>query len=53
MGYSKGGYVLGFFTDPYDKEGKLESASPEKNFGDSADKYENLTTPDKLVEESS
>ena len=53
MGYSKGGYVLGFFTDPYDKEGKLESASPEKIFGDSADKYENLTTPDKLVEESS
>jgi hypothetical protein len=53
MGYSKGGYVLGFFTDPYDKEGKLESVSPEKIFGDSSDKYENLTTPDKLVKESS
>ena len=53
MGYSKGGYVLGFFTDPYDKEGKLESVSPEKIFGDSADKFENLTTPDKLVKESS
>jgi ectoine hydroxylase-related dioxygenase (phytanoyl-CoA dioxygenase family) len=53
MGYSKGGYVLGFFTDPYDKEGKLESVSPEKIFGDSTDKFENLTTPDKLVKESS
>jgi len=53
MGYSKGGYVLGFFTDPYDKEGKLESVSPEKIFGGSADKFENLTTPDKLVKESS
>ena len=29
IGYSKGGYVLGFFSDPEDKEGKLESVSPE------------------------
>jgi hypothetical protein len=53
MGYSKGDYVLGFFTDPTDKEGKLESVSPEKIFGGSNDKYENLATPDKLVKESS
>ena len=27
MGYSQGGYVLGFFTDPTDTEGKFESVS--------------------------
>ena len=46
-------YVLGFFTDPNDKEGKLESVSPEKLFGDSKDKYATLATPEKLVKESS
>ena len=53
IGYSKGGYVLGFFTDPNDKEGRLESVSPEKLFGDSKDKYATLATPEKLVKESS
>jgi ectoine hydroxylase-related dioxygenase (phytanoyl-CoA dioxygenase family) len=52
IGYSKGGYVLGFFTDPEDKEGKLESVSPEKIFGGSKDQYESLTTPENLVKES-
>ena len=49
---SKGGYVLGFFTDPEDKEGKLESVSPEKIFGGSKDQYESLATPENLVKES-
>ena len=53
IGYSKGGYVLGFFTDPNDKEGKFESVSPEKLFGDSEDKYGILATPENLVKESS
>ena len=53
IGYSKGGYVLGFFTDPNDKEGKFESVSPEKLFGDSGDKYGTLATPENLVKESS
>jgi len=53
IGYSKGGYVLGFFTDPNDKEGKFESVSPEKLFGDSGDKYGTLATPENLVQESS
>ena len=44
---------LEFFTDPNDKEGKLESVSPEKLFGDSKDKYATLATPEKLVKESS
>ena len=52
IGYSKGGYVLGFFTDPEDKEGRLESVSPEKIFGESKDQYESLTTPENLVKES-
>lgn len=52
IGYSKGGYVLGFFTDPEDKEGRLESVSPEKIFGESKDKYESLATPENLVKES-
>ena len=52
IGYSKGGYVLGFFSDPRDEEGKLESVSPEKLFGESKDKYENLTSPENLVKGS-
>ncbi len=52
IGYSKGGYVLGFFTDPNDKEGRFESVSPEKLFGDSKDKYGTLTTPENLVKGS-
>ena len=52
IGYSKGGYVLGFFTDPEDKEGRLESVSPEKIFGGSKDQYESLATPENLVKES-
>ena len=52
IGYSKGGYVLGFFTDPEDNEGRLESVSPEKIFGESKDQYESLATPENLVKES-
>ena len=52
IGYSKGGYVLGFFTDPEDKEGRLESVSPEKIFGESKDQYESLATPENLIKES-
>ena len=39
MGYSQGGYVLGFFTDPTDTEGKFESVSPKKLFGEDTDPY--------------
>ena len=52
IGYSKGGYVLGFFSDPEDKEGRLESVSPEKIFGESKDQYESLATPENLVKAS-
>ena len=40
MGYSQGGYVLGFFTDPTDTEGKFESVSPKKLFGENHDKFQ-------------
>ena len=40
-------------TNPNDKEGKFESVSPEKLFGDSGDKYGILATPENLVKESS
>jgi hypothetical protein len=52
MGYSQGGYVLGFYTDPTDTEGKLESVSPKKIFGDFDDPFQ-LKTSEELVDSSS
>ena len=51
MGYSQGGYVLGFFTDPTDTEGKFESVSPKKLFGDDGDKFR-IETSEGLVTSS-
>ena len=53
MGYSKGGYVLGFYSDPESKNGELESVSPEKMFGDFKDKFGFINSADKLVSDSS
>ena len=53
MGYTKGGYVLGFYSDPEDKNGELESVSPEKMFGNFKDKYGSINSADKLVSDSS
>ena len=52
MGYSQGGYVLGFYTDPTDTAGKLESVSPKKMFGESNDPFQ-IKTPEGLVDGSS
>jgi hypothetical protein len=52
MGYSQGGYVLGFFTDPTDTEGKFESVSPKKLFGEDHDQYR-IQTSEELVSSSS
>ena len=52
MGYSQGGYVLGFYTDPTDTEGKLESVSPKKIFGDYDDPFQ-IKTSEELVDSSS
>lgn len=53
MGYSKGGFVLGFYSDPENKDGELESVSPEKMFGDFKDKFSSINSADKLVSDSS
>ena len=53
IGYSKGGYVLGFYSDPYDEEAKFESVSPENMFNKAKDKFENLPNPDELIDETS
>ena len=52
MGYSQGGYVLGFYTDPTDTEGKLESVSPKKIFGESNDRFQ-INTSEELLDSSS
>ena len=53
IGYSKGGYVLGFYSDPYDEEAKFEAVSPENMFNKAKDKFENLPNPDELIDETS
>ena len=52
IGYSKGGYVMGFYSDPNHIDGKLESVTPEKIFSDTKDKFTVLTSPENLVKES-
>ena len=52
LGYSQGGYVLGFFTDPTDTTGKFESVSPKKLFGGNRDRFE-INTSEELVNSSS
>ena len=51
MGYSQGGYVLGFFTDPTDTDGKFESVSPKKLFGEDIDRFK-IASSEELVKSS-
>ena len=53
IGYSKGGYVLGFYSDPYDEEAKFESVSPENMFNKAEDEFGSLPSPEKLIDETS
>ena len=39
IGYSKGGYVLGFYSDPDDESGRHESVSPENMFSQRAERF--------------
>ena len=39
IGYSKGGYVLGFYSDPDDESGRQESVSPENMFSQRAERF--------------
>ena len=52
IGYSKGGYVLGFYSDPYDDEARFESVSPENMFSDSKDRFSEIPDPKDLVNNS-
>jgi len=52
IGYSKGGYVLGFYTDPKDETGELESVSPSRLFNDQRDEYSRIESASELVKES-
>ena len=52
IGYSKGGYVLGFYSDPDDREAKFESVSPENMFTQHQGAFDQLVTPDQLVSKS-
>ena len=51
MGYSRAGYVLGYFSSPKDKD-NLELVSPEELFGEKS-KYDNFVSPEELVDGSS
>ena len=53
IGYSKGGYVLGFYSDPYDDEAKFESVSPENMFSKAMDSFDSLPNPEELVDKTS
>jgi hypothetical protein len=50
IGYAKGGYVLGFYSDPYDEEAKFESVSPENMFSNDKDEFDSLPNPEELIE---
>ena len=53
IGYSKGGYVLGFYSDPYDKNAVYESVSPENMFNlEVSDDFSLLPNPEELVSKS-
>ena len=53
IGDSKGGYVLGFYADPLDKNAEYESVSPENMFKDNAfDEYSAIPDPKELVKKS-
>ena len=53
IGYSKGGYVLGFYSDPHDKTATYESVSPENMFKDRLiDDFSSLPDPTELVSKS-
>ncbi len=51
MGYSRAGYVLGYFSSPDEKD-DLELVSPEELFGEKS-KYDNFVSPKELVDGSS
>ena len=51
MGYSRAGYVLGYFSSPNEKD-ELELVSPEELFGEKS-RYDDFVSPEELVDGSS
>lgn len=52
IGYSKGGYVLGFYSDPDDATAQHESVSPENMFSQRAEQFAKIEGADHLVSQS-
>ena len=52
IGYAKGGYVLGFYSDPYDDSAQHESVSPENLFSQHRGDFDVLPTEEQLVSQS-
>lgn len=52
IGYAKGGYVLGFYSDPDDLSAEHESVSPENLFSRHLGDFDTLPSEDQLVARS-
>ena len=52
IGYAKGGYVLGFYSDPDDDSVQHESVSPENLFSQHRSDFDVLPTEEQLVSQS-
>ena len=52
IGYAKGGYVLGFYSDPDDHSALHESVSPENLFSQHRGDFDVLPTEEQLVSQS-
>jgi ectoine hydroxylase-related dioxygenase (phytanoyl-CoA dioxygenase family) len=52
IGYAKGGYVLGFYSDPDDLSAEHESVSPENLFSHHLGDFDTLPSEDQLVARS-
>ena len=52
IGYAKGGYVLGFYSDPDDDTAQHESVSPENLFSQHRGDFDVLPTEEQLVSQS-
>ena len=52
IGYSKGGYVLGFYSDPDDDSARHESVSPENMFSQRTERFGSIEGADHVVSSS-
>ena len=52
IGYSKGGYVLGFYSDPDDDSARHESVSPENMFSQRTERFGAIEGADHVVSSS-